>query len=157
MSDDRALSPGDAAPDFTLPAADGRLVSLSDYRGRRVVLYFYPKAMTSGCTIEACDFRDVSADFARFGVDVIGISRDGRDLLMQFRDEHGLTFPLLSDPDHAVHAAYGAWGLKMVDGQPTPGVIRSTIVVGVDGVIDHAFYAVTPAGHVADVQRALDG
>jgi len=146
------LETGDRAPDFELDSVDGGRVALSDYRGKTVIVYFYPKAATPGCTTEACDFRDRLADL---GAPVLGISRDPLDALAAFRDEHGLTFPLLSDPDHAVHAAYGAWGDKVVDGQTVQGVIRSTFVIGPDGTIESAEYGVNVAGHVAGLVDAL--
>ena len=151
MADGR-LQPGDRAPDFELDSVDGGKVALADYRGQRVIVYFYPKAATSGCTVEACDFRDRAPDLA---VPVLGISRDPLDALAAFRDEHGLSFPLLSDPDHAVHEAYGAWGDKVVDGETVQGVIRSTFVVGPDGTVESAQYGVSVDGHVAGLVAAL--
>ena len=153
MADER-LEVGDRAPDFELDAVDGGRVALADYRGQRVIVYFYPKAATSGCTVEACDFRDRASDL---GVPVLGISRDPLDALASFRDEHGLTFPLLSDPDHAVHEAYGAWGDKLVDGETTQGVVRSTFVVGPDGAVESAEYGVSVGGHVAGLVEAVGG
>lgn len=149
------LSPGDPAPDFALPDADGTPVRSADLRGRRVVLYFYPAALTPGCTQQACDFRDNLAAFAAAGMDVVGVSPDKPSKLARFRDEHGLTFPLLSDPDHAVLEAYGAWGEKQNYGRTYTGVIRSTVVVGPDGRVEAAFYNVKAKGHVAKLQREL--
>ena len=149
------LAPGDAAPDFTLPDADGNEVSLSSLRGQRVVVYFYPAAMTPGCTTQACDFRDSLASLAAAGVAVLGISPDGPAKLAKFRDRDGLTFPLLSDPDKTVLQAYGAYGEKMLYGKKSVGVIRSTFVVGPDGKIQQAQYAVKATGHVARLRKEL--
>jgi len=146
---DKRLEPGDPAPDFTLPDADGQQVSLSAYRGQRVIVYFYPAALTPGCTKEACDFRDNLHDLNRGGIAVLGISPDQPAKLAKFRDKEGLTFPLLSDPDHAVLQAYGAYGEKILYGKPTVGVIRSTFVIGPDGIIEKAMYGVKATGHVA--------
>jgi peroxiredoxin Q/BCP len=152
---DKRLAPGDAAPDFTLPDADGNEVSLSQFRGQRVIVYFYPAAMTPGCTKEACDFRDSLESLSRAGVAVIGISPDPPAKLAKFRDKEGLTFPLLSDPSHAVHEAYGAYGEKKLYGKTTVGVIRSTFVVDPDGTIAKAMYAVKATGHVARLRTEL--
>jgi len=146
---EKRLAPGDPAPDFTLPDADGHPVSLSSFRGQRVIVYFYPAAMTPGCTKEACDFRDSLESLSRAGVAVIGISPDPPAKLAKFRDKEGLTFPLLSDPDHAVAAAYGAYGEKKLYGKTTVGVIRSTFVIDADGKIEKALYGVKATGHVA--------
>ena len=148
MTDTR-LAPGDPAPDFTLPDADGHPVSLSSFRGQRVIVYFYPAALTPGCTKEACDFRDNLAPLGQLGVAVLGISPDQPSKLAKFRDKEGLTFPLLSDPDHAVLEAYGAYGEKMLYGKKTVGVIRSTFVIGPGGTIEKALYGVKATGHVA--------
>ena len=142
------LEPGDEAPDFTLPDADGNLVSLSSLRGQQVVVYFYPAAMTPGCTKEACDFTASLPDFSKAGMTVLGISPDTPAKLQKFRDKEHLAFPLLSDPDRAVHEAYGAYGEKMNYGKKTMGVIRSTFVVGADGKIENAYYGVKATGHV---------
>jgi thioredoxin-dependent peroxiredoxin len=149
------LAPGDAAPDFTLPDADGNPVSLSSFRGRQVIVYFYPAAMTPGCTKEACDFRDTLPGLTAAGVAVLGISPDSPAKLAKFRDKEGLTFPLLSDPDHAVHRAYGAYGEKMLYGKTRVGVIRSTFVIGPDGKIEKAYYGVKATGHVARLTTEL--
>ena len=143
------LAPGDPAPDFTLPDADGHPVTLSSFRGQRVIVYFYPAAMTPGCTKEACDFRDNLTDLNGQGIAVLGISPDQPAKLARFRDKEGLTFPLLSDPDHAVLEAYGAYGEKVLYGKKTVGVIRSTFVIGADGNVDKAMYGVKATGHVA--------
>ena len=149
------LQPGDKAPDFTLPDADGNVVSLSAYRGRRVVVYFYPAASTPGCTTQACDFRDSLSSLGAAGVDVIGISPDPPAKLARFRDAEALTFPLLSDADRAVHEAYATWGEKVSYGKTTVGVIRSTFVVGPDGRIEQAMYNVKATGHVARLRADL--
>jgi peroxiredoxin Q/BCP len=146
---DKRLAPGDQAPDFTLSDADGHPVSLSSYRGQRVIVYFYPAAMTPGCTKEACDFRDNLAGLNDAGIAVLGISPDQPAKLAKFRDKEGLTFPLLSDADRAVLQAYGAYGEKKLYGKTTVGVIRSTFVIGADGVIERAMYGVKATGHVA--------
>ncbi|HEV2935718.1 MAG TPA: thioredoxin-dependent thiol peroxidase [Streptosporangiaceae bacterium] len=146
---DKRLAPGDLAPDFTLSDADGHPVSLSSYRGQRVIVYFYPAAMTPGCTKEACDFRDNLAGLNDAGIAVLGISPDQPAKLAKFRDKEGLTFPLLSDADRAVLQAYGAYGEKKLYGKTTVGVIRSTFVIGADGVIERAMYGVKATGHVA--------
>ncbi len=149
------LAPGDAAPDFTLPDADGNEVTLSSLRGQRVVVYFYPAAMTPGCTTQACDFRDSLASLAAAGVAVLGISPDGPAKLAKFRDRDGLNFPLLSDQKREVLEAYGAYGEKMLYGKKSVGVIRSTFVVGPDGKLEQAQYAVKATGHVARLRKEL--
>ena len=152
---DKRLAPGDPAPGFTLPDADGQPVSLSSYRGQRVIVYFYPAAMTPGCTTQACDFRDNLADLNDAGLAVLGISPDPPAKLAKFRDRDSLTFPLLSDPDHAVLEAYGAYGEKKLYGKTTVGVIRSTFVVGADGKIEQAMYGVKATGHVARLRAEV--
>jgi thioredoxin-dependent peroxiredoxin len=152
---DKRLAPGDPAPDFTLPDADGQPVSLSSYRGQRVIVYFYPAAMTPGCTTEACDFRDSLADLNHAGLAVLGVSPDPPAKLARFRDRDGLNFPLLSDPDHAVLEAYGAYGEKRLYAKTTVGVIRSTFVVGADGKIEQAMYGVKATGHVARLRAEV--
>ena len=149
------LEAGDEAPDFTLTDADGKQVTLSALRGQRVIVYFYPAAMTPGCTKEACDFRDSIASLAAAGVTVLGISPDAPAKLAKFRDRDGLNFPLLSDPDHKVHEAYGAWGEKKLYGKTMVGVIRSTFVVDEDGKISRPYYNVKATGHVAKLRRDL--
>jgi peroxiredoxin Q/BCP len=149
------LEPGQQAPDFTLPDASGRPVSLSDLRGRRVVVYFYPKAETPGCTTQACDFRDSLDRFAAEGFAVLGISPDDPEALAKFTENQSLTFPLLSDADHAVAEAYGAWGEKKNYGRTYEGLIRSTVVVDPDGAVELAQYNVKATGHVAKLRRDL--
>jgi thioredoxin-dependent peroxiredoxin len=153
MSD--RLSPGDPAPDFTLSDADGKPVSLADFRGRKVIVYFYPAASTPGCTKEACDFRDSLAPLNEAGLDVVGISPDKPAKLARFRDAEGLTFPLLSDPERETLTAYGAYGEKTLYGKKTVGVIRSTFVVDADGRIEQALYNVKATGHVASLRKKL--
>jgi peroxiredoxin Q/BCP len=149
------LAAGDPAPDFTLPDADGKPISLSDYRGKRVVVYFYPAAGTPGCTKQACDFRDGIADFNDAGFDVLGVSPDKPAKLAKFRDKEGLTFPLLSDPDRTVLTEWGAFGEKTMYGKTVTGVIRSTFVIDAEGKIEEAQYNVRATGHVAKLRRDL--
>lgn len=149
------LEPGTVAPDFTLPSQDDREVSLAALRGGPVILFFYPEAMTPGCTTEACDFRDSLVPLQNAGYTVLGISRDAPEKLREFRSRDGLTYDLLSDPDRSVHEAYGAWGEKMNYGKVVEGVIRSTFVIDADGVISQALYNVKATGHVARVRSLL--
>ncbi|HUN30784.1 MAG TPA: thioredoxin-dependent thiol peroxidase [Trebonia sp.] len=149
------LAPGDEAPDFTLPDADGNPVTLSSYRGQRVIVYFYPAAMTPGCTKQACDFTASGPALAEAGLTVLGISPDGPAKLVKFREKEGITFPLLSDPDKSVLAAYGAYGEKMNYGKTIMGVIRSTFVIDADGKIEKAQYAVKATGHVERLRKEL--
>lgn len=149
------LSPGDPAPDFTLPADDGATVALADLRGNRVVLYVYPAARTPGCTTQACDFRDDLSVFTGAGYRVLGLSPDPPDELAAFRVAEGLTFPLLSDPSREVLAAYGAYGEKQLYGKTVVGVIRSTFVLDEQGTVVLAQYAVKAKGHVAKLRRDL--
>jgi peroxiredoxin Q/BCP len=149
------LTAGDPAPDFTLPDADGNQVTLSDLRGRRVIVYFYPAAGTPGCTTQACDFRDNLASFQAEGFAVLGISPDQPTKLANFASKQSLDFPLLSDPDHAVLTAYGAYGEKKLYGKTVVGVIRSTFVVDAEGKLELAQYGVKATGHVAKLRRDL--
>ncbi len=149
------LDTGSLAPDFTLVDQDERDVSLSDLRGGGVILFFYPAAMTPGCTTEACDFRDSLAPLQAAGYTVLGISRDEPATLRTFRERDALPYALLSDPDHAVHDAYGAWGEKMNYGKVVEGVIRSTFVLDADGRVEHALYNVKATGHVARIRGLL--
>jgi len=149
------LSEGDPAPDFTLPDADGKPVSLAEHRGRKVLVYFYPAASTPGCTKEACDFRDNLAELNGAGVDVLGISPDKPAKLAKFRDAEELTFPLLSDVDKEVLTAWGAFGEKQLYGKTVTGVIRSTFLVDEEGRIEAALYNVRATGHVAKLRRDL--
>jgi peroxiredoxin len=149
------LQRGDAAPKFNLPTADGHEVSLDDLRGRKAILYFYPAAMSSGCTKEACDFRDNLASLKGAGFAVLGISPDEPEKLVEFRERESLMYPLLADRGGDVHASYGAWGEKTVDGKTVMGPIRSTFVVDKDGRVELAMYNVQPAGHVKELRRIL--
>lgn len=150
------LEPGAQAPDFSLADDTGTTVSLSDFAGRRVVVYFYPAAMTPGCTTQACDFSDSLDALQAAGVSVVGISPDKPEKLAKFRAHDDLTITLLSDPDRAVMQAYGAYGEKQMYGKTVEGVIRSTFVVGTDGRLEHAMYNVRAKGHVAKLRRELD-
>jgi len=138
---------GDRAPAFTLLDDRGEEVSLSDFSGTGLVLYFYPKAFTPGCTTEACDFRDSHERFAAAGYAIAGVSPDSPSTLARFRDEYHLPFRLLSDPDHAAAAAYGAWGTKKNYGREYEGLIRSTFVIGADGKVERVFANVKAKGH----------
>ncbi|WP_312178528.1 thioredoxin-dependent thiol peroxidase [Arthrobacter sp.] len=149
------LTVGDTAPDFTLTASDSSVVSLADLRGRSVIVYFYPAAATPGCTKEACDFRDNLNSLASAGYAVLGISPDKTEKLAKFAADEALTFPLLSDPDHAVAELYGAWGEKKNYGKVYEGLIRSTVVVDPEGRISLAQYNVRATGHVAKLRRDL--
>jgi len=149
------LAPGDPAPDFTLPDDTGAEVSLSGLRGRKVIVYFYPAAMTPGCTKQACDFTDSLDSLRARGFEVLGISPDKPEKLAKFRVRDGLTITLLSDPDKAVMRAYGAYGEKKLYGKTVQGVIRSTLVVDESGVIELAQYNVKATGHVAKLRKDL--
>lgn len=149
------LAVGDDAPAFDLPDADGNAVTLSDYSGRKVIVYFYPAASTPGCTKQACDFRDNLAQLNQSGLDVVGISPDKPEKLAKFRDAEGLTFPLLSDPERTVLAAWGTFGEKTMYGKTVQGVIRSTFVVDEKGRIEVARYNVKATGHVAKLINDL--
>ncbi|GAB5077475.1 thioredoxin-dependent thiol peroxidase [Arthrobacter sp. AD-310] len=149
------LLPGIEAPEFTLKDAQGRETALADYRGKNVIVYFYPKAATPGCTTEACDFRDSLASLQDKGYEVVGISPDEPEALASFSGDFSLTFPLLSDPDHAVALAYGAWGEKLVDGEIVEAIVRSTVVVDPEGKVTLAHYQVKADGHVAALKEEL--
>ncbi|TDB74354.1 thioredoxin-dependent thiol peroxidase [Micromonospora sp. KC723] len=149
------LTPGDPAPDLTLPTDTGGTLSLADLRGRRVILYAYPAAMTPGCTKQACDFRDSLASLQAAGYEVVGISPDKPEKLAKFRERDAITFPLVADTDKSVLTAYGAYGEKQMYGRTVTGVIRSTFVIDPDGKIEHAFYNVKATGHVAKLRRDL--
>jgi peroxiredoxin Q/BCP len=149
------LAVGDTAPDFTLPDHTGTPRPLSELRGERTILYFYPAAMTPGCTKQACDFRDNLASLQAAGYAVVGVSPDKPAKLAKFVERDSLTFPLLGDPEHAVLEAYGAWGEKSMYGRTVTGVIRSTIVLGGAGAVTHALYNVKATGHVASLRRKL--
>ncbi|HEX4830798.1 MAG TPA: thioredoxin-dependent thiol peroxidase [Trebonia sp.] len=149
------LAPGDDAPDFTLPDADGNPVTLSALRGQRVIVYFYPAAMTPGCTKQACDFTESMPALDKVGLAVLGVSPDAPAKLARFREKEGIAFPLLSDPDKSVLTAYGAYGEKMNYGKTIMGVIRSTFVISADGKVEKAQYAVKATGHVERLRKEL--
>ena len=149
------LAAGDRAPAFTLPGTDGRRVSLKDFAGSPVIVYFYPADDTPGCTKEACQFNDNLRAFDRAGAAVLGISPDGAESHDAFRSKYGLRFPLLSDPDHKVMERYGAWGEKTLYGKKMVGVIRSTFLVGPSGRVERAWYNVRADGHAAKVLAEL--
>jgi peroxiredoxin Q/BCP len=155
VSDQQRLAPGDPAPDFTLPTDTGEQVSLADLRGRKVIVYFYPAAMTPGCTKQACDFTDSLDSLKGAGYDVLGISPDKPEKLAKFRERDHLTITLLSDADKSVMNAYGAFGEKLLYGKTVEGVIRSTFVVDEDGKIERASYNVKATGHVAKLRKDL--
>jgi peroxiredoxin Q/BCP len=155
MSDPSRLSVGDHAPAFSLPDQAGRTVSLADFAPRPVVLYFYPAALTPACTTQACDFRDNLGRLASAGYAVVGISKDDVPTLTRFAAEERLEFPLLSDPELAVHRAYGAWGEKKLYGKTVTGVLRSTFVVAGDGTLTAALYNVKATGHVDRILRLV--
>ena len=149
------LSPGDVAPDFTLPSDTGDDVSLAGLRGRKVIVYFYPAAMTPGCTKQACDFSESLESLTAAGYEVLGVSKDKPARLATFRERDSLTFPLLSDESLDVHRAYAAFGTKKLYGKEVEGVIRSTFVVDEDGTVELAQYNVKATGHVAKLRRDL--
>jgi peroxiredoxin Q/BCP len=150
------LDAGDKAPAFTLPDQDGAKVSLKDFAGSQVVVYFYPRDDTPGCTKEACQFNDNLQAFSRAEVTVLGISADSADKHQKFRAKYGLEFPLLTDADHKVGEAYGAWGEKTLYGKKSIGVIRSTFLIGADGKVARAWYHVKADGHADKVLAELD-
>ena len=156
MTEQKRLEIGDQAPAFTLPNDSGETTSLADYQGKRVLVYFYPRANTPGCTTEACDFRDSLTQLNDLGIEVVGISPDTVDKLVAFREKNNLTFPLLADPDKNVLKEWGAFGEKKNYGKIVKGVIRSTFLVGTDGTIELALYNVRATGHVARVIRELE-
>ena len=149
------LDAGDAAPAFTLPDQNGKPISLSDFRGGKVILYFYPEALTEACTKQACDFRDSFNSLKSAGYTVIGISRDKPAKLAEFATVESLNFPLLSDPDRAVHELYATWGEKSMYGKTVTGVIRSTFVIDESGVIALPLYNVKATGHVTSLRKKL--
>lgn len=155
MTDSTRLAAGDPAPQFTLTDQDGAAVSLADYAGRKVVVYFYPAAMTPGCTTEACDFRDNLGSLSAAGYQVLGVSKDAPARLKQFQEHDAVNFPLLSDESLDVHRAYGAWGEKNLYGKTVTGVLRSTFVIDESGLLRLALYNVKATGHVASLRKKL--
>ncbi|MET0975101.1 MAG: thioredoxin-dependent thiol peroxidase [Leifsonia sp.] len=155
MTESLRLQPGDTAPAFTLLDQDGRSVSLGDYAGRDVIVYFYPEAMTPGCTTQACDFRDNLASLAGAGYSVLGISKDPIAKLKRFQEEDAISFPLLSDESLSVHRAYGTWGEKNSYGRIVTGTLRSTFVIDAEGVIRYALYNVKATGHISMLRKKL--
>jgi len=150
-----SLEPGSLAPDFSLPDKDGKVHSLSEYRGQKVILYFYPAASTPGCTTQACDFRDNMASLQSAGYVVLGVSKDKLPALQKFAENENLSFPLLSDEDLSVHNSYGAYGEKSMYGKKVMGVIRSTFVVDESGNLEHSLYNVKATGHVEMLRKKL--
>lgn len=151
------LEPGDAAPPFELLDQEGNIVRLADFRGRKLLLYFYPEADTPGCTKQSCDLRDHRQDFTSLGIDVVGISPDPPEKNKRFDEKYGLSFPLLSDPDHAVTQAYGCWGEKSSFGQTFVGLIRSSFLIDENGRIQHTWYRVKAPDTVPKAMAALAG
>jgi peroxiredoxin Q/BCP len=150
------LEPGAAAPFFSRLDDEGTSVTLDDYAGHALVVFFYPKAFTPGCTTESCDFRDRHEAFYAAGYEIVGVSPDEVGDLARFRAEHDLPYPMLSDPDHTMAEAYGAWGIKKNYGKEYEGLIRSTIVIDAAGLVEHAWYNVKATGHVQRVARDLE-
>lgn len=151
------LKPGDPAPSFSLLDQAGEAVTLADFAGRKLLVYFYPKADTSGCTTQSCAVRDAREDLSSLGVDVVGISPDKPEAQSKFDKKFGLGFPLLADTDHAVAEAFDVWGEKMNYGKKYMGIIRSSFLIGEDGRIEHAWYKVSPKDTVPKARKALDG
>jgi peroxiredoxin Q/BCP len=149
------LSAGNAAPDFTLVDKDDTPVSLAEFKGKKIILYFYPAASTPGCTTQACDFRDNMASLQSADYVVLGVSKDKGAALQKFAAEENLSFPLLSDPELTVHNAYGTYGEKSMYGKTVMGVIRSTFVIDESGILTHALYNVKATGHVASLRAKL--
>ena len=150
------LEPGDKAPNFNRPDQTGTKRKLSDFKGSKLVIYFYPKAFTPGCTTESCDFRDRHQALAKAGYEILGVSPDAPDRLDDFRTEHDLPFALLSDQDHSMAEAYGAWGTKKNYGREYQGIIRSTFIIDSSGKVSNAWYNVRAKGHAERVAGAVD-
>ncbi len=155
MTDTATLQAGDTAPAFTLSDQDGNPVSLSDFKGKKTIVYFYPAASTPGCTTQACDFRDNLNSLTSAGYQVLGLSKDELPALVKFKEEEGLNFPLLSDPSLDIHKQYGAWGEKSLYGKKITGTLRSTFVIDEAGKVELAMYNVKATGHVAMLRKRL--
>jgi peroxiredoxin Q/BCP len=151
------LEPGDVAPPFELLDQDDKTVSLADFAGRKLLVYFYPKADTPGCTTQSCAVRDAREDLSSLGVDVVGMSPDQPDAQSQFDQKFGLGFPLLADTDHAVAEAYGVWGEKVNYGKKYLGIVRSSFLIDENGIIEQAWYKVAPKDTVPKARKALAG
>jgi len=149
------LSPGDRAPSFSLCDQNGKTVKLSDYKGKKLLVYFYPKAMTSGCTKQACDIRDHRQNLSALGVAVVGISPDEPEKQKEFDEKYSLGFPLLSDPDHKVAEAWGVWGERSMYGKKFEGIVRSSFLVDEKGAVTHTWYNVKPLDTAPKAQQAL--
>jgi peroxiredoxin Q/BCP len=147
--------PGDKAPEFALPDQDGNLVRLSEFRGQKLLVYFFPKADTPGCTVQSCSVRDAREDLALLDLTAVGISPDTPDRQKRFDRKYSLGFPLLSDPDHATAEAYGVWGEKKFAGRTYMGIIRSSFLIDEDGTILHTWYRVRPEETVPNARAAL--
>lgn len=154
MTTSEQLNSGDPAPAFTAVDQTGTQRTLDEFKGSGLVVYFYPKAFTPGCTTESCDFRDRHDAFTARGMTILGVSPDGQDKLSEFKDEHNLPFDLLSDPDHTMANAYGAYGEKKNYGKTYLGIIRSTFVIDGNGIVDQAFYNVRATGHAERISAA---
>jgi len=155
MTSNSRLQSGTLAPAFKATDHTGANVALSDFEGSKLVMYFYPRAFTPGCTTQACDFRDNYQAFVAAGYEIVGVSPDNVEELLAFTDEHDLPFPLLSDPDHEIAKAYGAWGLKRNYGREYEGTIRSTVAIDANGTVEHVWYNVRAKGHAARVGQEL--
>jgi peroxiredoxin Q/BCP len=149
------LKIGNTAPDFTLPSDEGKEISLKDFRGQRVLLYFYPKASTPGCTIEACEFRDLKSKFDKTGTVILGISADTENALKKFKAKQRLNFPLLGDPTHQMLESYGVWRMKKFMGRSFQGIVRSTFLIGPTGKIEEIWDGVKAKGHAGETLRRL--
>jgi peroxiredoxin Q/BCP len=149
------LKQGDTAPNFELPDQDGRIVKMSDYKGQQLLVYFYPKANTPGCTTQSCEVRDARADFSALGVAVVGISPDAAKDLKRFDEKYNLGFPLLSDAEHIVAEAYGVWGEKSMHGKKYMGIIRSSFLIQENGKVRQAWYKISPKDTVPQARQAI--
>jgi peroxiredoxin Q/BCP len=152
----KELKVGDKAPAFSLKNTEGKTVRLADFKGKRLVIYFYPKDATPGCTVEACAFRDDYADLQQYGVEVVGVSADDQKSHQKFTEKHSLPFALLSDPDHTMIEKYGAWGEKSLYGRKFMGILRMTYIIDEEGRIAYIFKKVKPETHSQDVLKVID-